>query len=178
MGLWGGLPPSESFAAAIKLAQPTALDLEPGLGEAHASLGFALWAYDGDEEAAGEAFQPCHRPQPELRQCSPLVRVIELSPQSTGTRHRQPGARPKRRSQLCLIAAALGFVYYNARQYDPALRLLTSAARELPQSGVIQEMLTWCYLKTGDKPSALECAQRAVQLSDHATPSLPCARSC
>src|SRR5581483_155357 len=71
-----------------------------------------------------------------------------------------------------LIAAALGFVYYNARQFDTALRLVRNAARELPRSGIIQEILAWCYLQTGEVAAALECAQRAVELTNRASAAL------
>lgn len=171
MGLWGGLPPSESFAAAIKSAE-TAVTLEPALGEAHASLAFALWAYHRDEEAAEKHFSlaivrsPNHasahhwfgllnsaRNRPELAIAN-LERAQQVDPNST------------------LIAAALGFVYYNARQFDTALRLLRNAARELPRSGIIQEMLTWCYLETGDVRASLECARRAVELTNRASAAL------
>jgi serine/threonine protein kinase/Tol biopolymer transport system component/tetratricopeptide (TPR) repeat protein len=164
IGLWGGLPPSESFAAALKSAQ-TAVDLDPNLGEAHASLAFAIWAYARDEAAAEKHFSlavvrnPNHasahhwfgllnsaRNRPELAIAN-LERAQKVDPNSV------------------IIAAALGFVYYNARQFDTALHLMLNAARELPQSGIIQEMLTWCYLQTGDTTAALQSAQRAVQLT-------------
>ncbi len=43
LGIRGGLPPAESFAAAKEYAS-TALRIDPSLSEAHASLGFAVWA--------------------------------------------------------------------------------------------------------------------------------------
>jgi eukaryotic-like serine/threonine-protein kinase len=171
MGLWGGLPPSESFAAAIRSAQ-TAVNLESTLGDAHASLAFAIWAYHRDEQTAEKHFNlaavrnpnyaSVHhwygllnsaRNQPELAIAN-LERAQKVDPNSV------------------LIAAALGFVYYNARQFDTALRLVLNAARELPQSGIIQEMLTWCYLQTGDVGAALESAKRAVQLGRRSSAGL------
>jgi Tol biopolymer transport system component/TolB-like protein/Tfp pilus assembly protein PilF len=171
MGLWGGLPPAESFAAAIKSAE-TAVELEPNLGEAHASLAFAIWAYHRDEESAEKHFSlaivrdpnyaTAHhwfgllnsaRNQPELAIAN-LERAQRVDPNSV------------------LIAAALGFVYYNARQFDSALRLLQNAARELPQSGFVQEMLVWCYLQLGEVSAAIECARRAVQLSNRGSAAL------
>jgi serine/threonine protein kinase/Tol biopolymer transport system component/tetratricopeptide (TPR) repeat protein len=171
MGLWGGLPPSESFAAAINSAQ-TALELEPGLGEAHASLGFALWAYNRDEEAAEKHFSLAILRSPNYGSAHHWFGLLN----SARNRPELAIANLERAQRLdpnsVLIAAALGFVYYNARDYDTSLRLLTNAARELPESGIIQEMLAWCYLKIGDTDAALECAKAAVELSKRASDAL------
>jgi serine/threonine protein kinase/Tol biopolymer transport system component/tetratricopeptide (TPR) repeat protein len=171
MALWGGLPPSESFAAGIKSAE-TALELEPGLAEAHASLGFALWGYNHDEEAAEKHFSLAIVRNPNYASAHHWFGLLN----SARNRPELAIANLERAQRVdpnsVLIAAALGFVYYNARQYDTALRLLTNAARELPRSGVIQEMLTWCYLKTGDTAAALDCALRAVQLSNRGSAAL------
>jgi serine/threonine protein kinase/Tol biopolymer transport system component/tetratricopeptide (TPR) repeat protein len=171
MGLWGGLPPSESFAAAISSAE-TALKLEPGLGEAHASLGFALWACHGDEEAAEQHFSLAILRSPNYASAHHWFGLLN----SARNRPELAIANLERAQRLdpnsVIIAAALGFVYYNTRQFSIALQLLTKAARELPQSEIIQEMLTWCYLKTGDSAAALESARRAVQLSNRASAAL------
>jgi eukaryotic-like serine/threonine-protein kinase len=171
MGLWGGLPPSECFAAAIRSAE-TAVKLEPGLGEAHASLGFAIWAYRRDEEAAEKHFSLAILRSPNYASAHHWFGLLN----SARNRPELAIANLERAQRVdpnsVLIAAALGLVYYNARQYETALRLLTNAARELPQSGILQEMLTWCYLKTGDTAAALECAQRAVQLGNRGSAAL------
>ena len=171
MGLWGGLPPSESFAAAIRSAE-TALKLDPGLSEAHASLGFAIWAYHRDEETAEKHFSLAILRNPNYASAHHWFGLLN----SARNRPELAIANLERAQRVdpnsVLIAAALGFVYYNARQYDTALRLLTNAARELPQSGIIQEMLTWCYLKLDDTAAALQCAQRAVQLGNRGSAAL------
>ena len=55
LGLWGGVPPAESFAAAMVSARH-AMALDPRLGDAHASLGFCLWTNDRDYDAAEREF--------------------------------------------------------------------------------------------------------------------------
>ena len=171
LGLWGGLPPSESFAAAVEAAQK-AVRLDPSLGEAHASLGFALWAYHRDYAAAEQHFNlaiirnpdygSAHhwfgllnsaRNQPELAIAN-LERACKVEPNSP------------------VIVAALGFVHYNARQFEKASKLLLQAARELRNSAVVQDMLAWCYLELGDVTRALEAAKRAVELSERNPSSL------
>jgi serine/threonine protein kinase/Tol biopolymer transport system component/tetratricopeptide (TPR) repeat protein len=56
LGIRGVLPPKESFAAAIHSAR-RAVELDPRLAEAHASLGLALWARDGDYATAEHHLQ-------------------------------------------------------------------------------------------------------------------------
>ena len=56
LGIRGLLPPSEAFAAAMQSAT-TAIGLDPKLAEAHASLGYALWAQNHDYEMAAHHLQ-------------------------------------------------------------------------------------------------------------------------
>ena len=171
LGLLGTLPPAESFAAALEHAR-AAVQLEPTLGEAHASLAFAAWASHFDEQTAEKHFtlattrNPNHasahhwfgllnsaRNRPEVAIAN-LERARKLDPHSD------------------VIAAAAGFVYYNARQFDTACRVLLEASRELPKSPVIQETLAWCYLCVGEVGKALEAAQRAAQWSNRGSAAL------
>ncbi len=171
MGLWGGLPPSESFAAAIRSAE-TAVSLEPTLGEAHASLAFAIWAYHRDEQAAEKHFNLAVVRNPNYASAHHWFGLLN----SARNRPELAIANLERAQKVdpnsVLIAAALGFVYYNARQFDTALQLVLNAARELPQSGIIHEMLTWCYLQVGDVAAALESGRRAVQLGCRSSAAL------
>jgi Tol biopolymer transport system component/TolB-like protein/tetratricopeptide (TPR) repeat protein len=171
LGLWGGLPPSESFAAAIDSAQ-RAVDLEPTLGEAHASLAFAIWAYHQDEETAERHFSLATVRNPNYASAHHWFGLLN----SARNRPELAIANLERAQKVdpnsAIIAAALGFVYYNARNFDTALRLLLDAARELPKSGVIQEMLTWCYIEAGAMDLALDAGRRAVELSERSTAAL------
>ncbi len=171
LGLWGGLPPAESFAAALQSAE-TAVELDPGLGEAHASLAFALWAYRGDYAAAQQHFNLAIIRNPDYASAHHWFGLLN----SARNRPELAIANLERARKVDpnspMIAAALGFVYYNARSFDTALRLLLDAARELRKSPVIQEMLVWCYLQTGQNEQALETATRAAELSDRSAASL------
>ncbi len=171
MGLWGGVPPAESFAASIDAAQ-TAVRLEPTLGEAHASLAFAIWAYHRDEEKAERHFNLATVRNPNYASAHHWFGLLN----SARNRPELAIANLERAQKVdpnsILIAAALGFVHYNARQFDTALRLLLDASRELPKSGILQEMLTWCYLETGAVSEALRSAERAVQLGNRAPAAL------
>ncbi|HMJ61919.1 MAG TPA: protein kinase, partial [Bryobacteraceae bacterium] len=171
LGLWGGLPPAESFAAALQSAE-TAVQLDPALGEAHASFAFALWAYRGDYAAAEKHFNLAIIRNPDYASAHHWFGLLN----SARNRPELAIANLERARKVDpnspVIAAALGFVYYNARSFDTALRLLLDAARELRKSSVIQEMLVWCYLQTGQSERALEAATRASELSDRSAASL------
>jgi len=171
LGLWGGLPPAESFAAALQSAE-TAVQLDPGLGEAHASLAFALWAYRSDYAGAEQHFNLAIIRNPDYASAHHWFGLLN----SARNRPELAIANLERARKVDpnspVIAAALGFVYYNARNFDTALRLLLDAARELRKSPVIQEMLVWCYLQTGQNVQAREAARRAAELSDRSAASL------
>lgn len=171
LGLFGGLPPAESFAAALQSAE-TAVRLDPNLGEAHASLAFAVWAYHRDYATAEKHFNLAIIRNPDYASAHhwfgllnsarnrPELAIANLE----RARKIDPGAP--------LIAASLGFVFYNARQFEKAIQLLLEAARELKNSFVIQEMLTWCYLQIGDTSKAFDTAQRAAALSSRGSGAL------
>ena len=171
LGMWGGLPPAESFAAGLEYARK-ALELDPELSEAHASFGFCTWAYDHEDVTverelhvavarnpdSANAHHWCGlfysaRNQPELAIAN-LDRARKIDPNSPS------------------IASALGFVYYNARLYPRAVELLRVASRELRDSGLVYEMLAWCYLRLDDARLALESARHAVQLSGRTSSAL------
>ena len=164
LGLWAGLPPKESFAAAMQSAE-RAVQLDGASGEAHASLGFANWAYRRDYRAAEQHFNLAIIRNPDYGSAHHWFGLLksarnepELAIASLERAHRVEPNSP-------VIVAALGFVHYNARQFEKAIQLLSEAARALRNSAVVQEMLAWCYLKNADLNRALNCAQLAVALS-------------
>ena len=162
LGLWGGLPPAESFAAAIESAQ-AALRLDPMLAEAHASLGFALWAYHRDYAAAEEHFNLAVTRNPDYASahyCFGLLNSARNRPE-LAIANLERAARIDPNSPL--ILAALAFAHYNARQYNTAVEILLQAPREIRNAGAVQERLAWCYLESGDCASAVIAARNAKE---------------
>jgi len=163
LGLWGGVPPAESFGAALNSAR-TALQLDGSLGDAHASFGFSTWAYERDYETAEREFNIALAYNPDSANAHHWCGLLnsargrpELALANLDRAHKIDPNSP-------VIATALGFVHYNARQYSKALELMSIAARERKGSGVMQEMLSWCYLQLGDASHARECALKAAEL--------------
>ena len=116
LGLWGGLPPAESFAAALQSAE-TAVQIDPALGEAHASLAFALWAYRGDYAAAEQHFNLAIIRNPDYASAHHWFGLLN----SARNRPELAIANLERARKVDpnspVIAAALGFVYYNAQEF-------------------------------------------------------------
>jgi len=119
-GLFGYLSPDDTFPKA-KAAAATALEIDPKLGEAHASLGFAKTFFDWDWVAAEEEFR----------------RAIELNPKyATGhewyslllcilERFDEAIAEARLSRELDplspVINSVLGLVYYFAGRYDESI---------------------------------------------------------
>lgn len=164
LGIRGGLPPSESFAAA-KESAGAALRIDPGLAEAHASLGFAIWAYDRDPGTAAHHFQlaialnpdyaPAHhwlgllnsaRGRPEMAVAS-LERARKLDPH-----------RP-------VYAADLALCHYHARRFKQAAEVCENAIQSLGEDSELFSMLALSYAHDGQIEKAIPAARRAADLT-------------
>ena len=73
LGLYAVIPPKDAFPVA-KEATKRALEMDDGLAEAHASLGFINFYYDWNRVDAGERIPPCSGGQSQLCYGSFLVR--------------------------------------------------------------------------------------------------------
>ena len=120
LGWYGGRVPSESFSRA-RAAVKKALDIDPSLAEAHASLAAIEEGYDWDFVGAEQEFQ----------------RAIELNPNYASARHwygvylARMGKFDEAHSQLRraleldpyspTININVGTAYYLAREYDEAI---------------------------------------------------------
>jgi len=171
LGLWGGVPPAESFAAALVSAR-RALALDPALGDAHASLGFCLWTNNRDYDGAEREFNIAIAQSPDSANAHHWFGLLnsargrpELALANLDRAHKIDPNSP-------VITASHGFVYFNSREYQQAIDLLQGAARERRDSGVLQELQAWCYLQMGDAAHARECASKAANLSARGPSSL------
>ncbi len=171
LGLWGGLPPSESFAAAIESAE-SAVRLDSTLAEAHASLAFAVWAYRRDYDTAEKHFNLATIRNPDYASAHHWFGLFNSARNRTELAIANLERARKVDPNSPVIAAALGFVHYNARDDEKAIQLLLEAARELRSAAVLQDMLSWCYLQIGNTERAVEAARHAVELSNRGSSAL------
>jgi Tol biopolymer transport system component/serine/threonine protein kinase/tetratricopeptide (TPR) repeat protein len=164
LGVWGVLPPKESFAAA-KNAAAKALEIDDTLAEAHTSLAFALLAYDWDWESAEREFK----------------RAIELNPSyatahqwyayltSAQGRHADAITEIERAQKLDplspVIAASASLVFYNARQCDRSIEELKKAEEIDARYFATQHGFAFCYAQKGRFDEALAAARKAMDLS-------------
>jgi len=156
--------PREAFPKA-KDAAAKALQLEPTLAEAHASMGYVLNYYDWDRSGAEQEFK----------------RALELDPNDASAHHlygrflasmgrvdegRAQVSRAQELDPLSLgIQSNVGMLSYFARQYDNALHQLRKVLDLDPKFPVPYWGIGMCYEQLKKYPEALAEFQRGIELS-------------
>jgi serine/threonine protein kinase/Tfp pilus assembly protein PilF len=171
LGIMGVLPPLECFQPAIQAASK-AVELEPELSEAHASLGFSLHAGNHDWTNAENH----------------LRRAIELNPGNANayvwyslvlfTEGRfTDGLEFARRSvELDPLAPFnhhnIGWGLYFARRYDDAIAQYRRVLHDFPDYSFGYYGLSKIHRITGNTSAALDESRKACQLMDNSVFSL------
>ena len=138
-----------------KAAASKALELDDGLAEAHAALGYAEWNWDWDRNSA----------EREMR------RAIELDPNSSIAHHRYAlflmnlrradeslaeGTRARDLDPLSpVMAAFLPSEYLAARRYGESISESRKALALDPSLAVAQANIAWVYAAQGMYPQAI-----------------------
>jgi TolB-like protein/Tfp pilus assembly protein PilF len=163
-GWFGFLSPSEGCGKGKRLALK-ALELDPGLAEAHCSLGWATVHYDYDFLTAEREYQ----------------RSIELNP-SYATAHQWYGlllSAVGRFEQACnevehaihldppsaIITASLGWVYWISRQYERQFEQLNKTLELDPNFIAAYWGLGLVHLAHSKFEEAIAKMQKAVEVS-------------
>ncbi|HEV7704056.1 MAG TPA: protein kinase [Gemmatimonadaceae bacterium] len=158
------VPVAEGFALAKEYARK-ALALDDSVAEAHASLGWCLFAYDWDWERSEREFR----------------RAIELDPQyatarqwyafllTAQARHEEAIAEAQRAVELdpasVSVRRALGWIYYFARRLDDAHLHLERAIAMNPTSDETYRLLALCETMQERFPEAERSAREAMLFS-------------
>jgi Flp pilus assembly protein TadD len=163
MGARGVLVPAEAFAAAIHAANE-AIQLNPALPEAHASLGFALWARDRDFETAEHHLHLAIALNPEYALAHDWLGLMN----SARRRPEAAVAYIERARRLDphspLYAADLALCQYVARRYDLAIDSFQPPADStFPVNGSVFAL---SLLAKGEAARANETARQFVQASN------------
>ena len=160
------LPPAEAFAAAIESAN-TAIQLDPKLPEAHASLGFALWALDHDTEASSHHLQLAIALNPEYALAHDWVGLI----QSARGRTEAALASIERARRLDpssgIYAADLALCQYAAGRYDLAIACFEASSE--PPSVINGAVLPLSLLAKGQADKAIETARGLAEATGRST---------
>jgi len=162
MGLWGS--PGDNWLRATAAARK-AVELDPDLAEAHASLGYIAMGYEWNWKQAEQEFK----------------RSLELDPNYANAHHwygyylmelgRFEEAKPEfeRARQLdplsVWISANVGFGLYFARQYDRAIQHWQQTLEMDPNFALVHGYMAMAYGKKGQYHDAISEAQRALDLS-------------
>ncbi|MEJ2110594.1 MAG: winged helix-turn-helix domain-containing protein [Acidobacteriota bacterium] len=152
--------PVEARKAAAK-----AMDLEPELGEAHASLGFYKFLYDWDFPGAEREFQQAIELTPNYAQAHHEYAIFL----SNMGRHEEAIHEAMRASELdplsMLMNWTLGPVFCAARQYDNAMDAISQALELDPHFAPARSILGMIYAFKGMLKEALEQFERLCNLA-------------
>jgi tetratricopeptide (TPR) repeat protein len=171
LGIFGFVSPSEGFGKAKDLAM-RALELDPGLSEAHASRAWTLLWYDFDFPKAEREFE----------------RAIELDSRYATAhgwfgwylalmgRYEEAYTECQRALRLEPLSSAmqyaLGCIYWMAHRYDQAIEHLERALDFEPNFSWSHGFIGFAYQGKCMYEPAVAALQRAVELSPRSTLSL------
>ncbi len=168
LGTWSFVPPNEGCAKAKGLAL-RALEMDPGLAEAHVALAWATAWYDYDFVAAEREFE----------------RAIELNPRYPTAhywfgfylalmgRYEEGYTELKRAIRLDPLSGVmhwgLGFVFWCSRRYDQAIEQSEKALELDASFAPAHALLGWAYPYKSLHEPAITCLREAVELSHGAS---------
>ena len=171
LGVFAFVPPAEGFGKAKELAL-RAVQLEPSLSEAHASLAWVKFWYDFDFAGAEREFE----------------RALELNPRYATAhgwfgyclglmgRYEEAYTECQRAIRLEPISSAiqyhLGSVYWFAHRYDQAIEHLEKALQFDPNFVWSLGFLAFAYECKGLYERAIASIQKGVELSPRSIPYL------
>jgi TolB-like protein/DNA-binding winged helix-turn-helix (wHTH) protein/Tfp pilus assembly protein PilF len=163
LGFRGGVPSKDALSRA-KAAGLKAIDLDPTIGDPHASLAFIVETHEWDWATAEREYK----------------RALELNPGDARTHHWYAGyltyvgrmnegiaeenlARAIDPLSLPINNALAGRLLVAGR-YDEALAQLRETLQMNPHFAPAHQTLGWAYLNTGKRAEAIQEFQQAVDL--------------
>jgi tetratricopeptide (TPR) repeat protein len=169
LGIWGLLPPMESFAAAIASARE-AIRLDSKQAEAHASLGLALWMHDGDFETATHHLQMAMALNPEFAAAHDWFGLINSARGKAEMAIASLERARKLEPHSAMFWADLAFCHYNARKFDEAIASFygpkqSRDATPDPVPVVNGAVLPLSLIAIGDTARAVAAARRLAEVS-------------
>lgn len=158
-GLLYSLPPREALPRA-EAAAKKALELDDGLADAHAALGYIELVYDLDWVASNREFYRALSLNPNDAVAYECV-AVRLAALGRG----DEAIAAMRRALECdplspEINAGLGWVMYFARKYDQAIKQLDNTLELNPEFGTARLFLGQAYEQTGQYDQAIAQFQK------------------
>ena len=164
LGLMNAMSPKEAFPKA-KEAASKALEMDPELADAHATLGFVNFYFDWDGLAAESEFQHALRSNPNYA----MAHAWYAEDLAAMGRFAEAFAETKRAQESDPVSLTVGAVYgnvaYLAGQNDEAVDELKKAIEIDPAYPRLHFRLGNAYLRRGMYEQALPEFLKAVQLT-------------
>jgi len=158
------LPPKDAFPKG-RAAATKALELDSGLGEAHAPLAAVLWLYDWQWPEAHAEFERSLRLNPSY----PTANHWHAEFAMTMGRQADAIAKMKSSHELdplsLIISVAIGWALYMARRYDEAIEQLLRTVELDPNYPVTYWILGLLYRITERHDLAITAGEKGVSLS-------------
>jgi serine/threonine-protein kinase len=165
-GVAGGFPPEEAFGKA-KAAVARALEIDSGLAEGHAVLGYLKIVCDYDWGGAEEE----------------LKRAIDLNPNSGEAydfyglmlasleRYDEAIEMQRRAHEVDPLAHRMDIAttFLRARRYDEAMRAVTRVLQDDPHFALAHATLGWVQLLSGRPEEGIASLQKALSISPEST---------
>src|SRR5215813_4207705 len=168
LGIWSFVPPEEYSDEAKGLAL-RALEIDPSLGEAHASLAWVNAWYERDFATAEKGFE----------------RAVELNPRYPAAhyffgfflalmgRYEEAYTELQRALRLDPLSGVMhwgmGMVFWSSRRYDQAIEQAERSLELDPTFAGAHALLGWAYPHKSLHELAIASLRRAVQISQGAT---------
>jgi serine/threonine-protein kinase len=165
LGEYGLMPPSEAMPQAKENAA-RALILNPGLAEAHTTLGLVRAVYEWNWPGAEAAFRQALELAPRYATARQWYAVNYLVPNDRSDEALLEIERARRLDPLSLpICTTAGVIRYFAGRYDEAVEEYRRALDMDPGFAVSHFFMGQTLSQTGDLRGAVAALSRAVELS-------------
>jgi eukaryotic-like serine/threonine-protein kinase len=168
LGGWSFLPPHQAYARA-KAAAQKALELNPDLGEVHATLGYIALFYDWDWPASEKHFLKALQMKPEyalahLWYKNYLVCMGRME-EAVQEMHEACSLEPFD----SINPAHLGQALYTARRFDESIEVLSKVIESDPQFALAYFFQGGNFVAKGMLKEAITSLQKLVELTSGAT---------
>ena len=171
LGIVGVLPPRECFGAARQSAEK-AVELDPLLAEAHASLAFSKWAFNWDFAEGERLFRHAVELNPNYFQTHEWLALFY----SSLGRYDEALNEINHAQRLNPISASIPIIasqiLYKARRFEESLSQNNRAIQLEPSNSHVLQSYGWILPELERASEAVELCRRAVEISERSPMTL------
>jgi eukaryotic-like serine/threonine-protein kinase len=171
LGIVGVLPPKECFGAARQAAEK-AVELDPHLAEAHASLAFSRWAFNWDFSEGERLFRDAVELNPNYFQTHEWLALFY----SSLGRYDEALNEINHAQRLNPISASIPIIasqiLFKARRFEESLAQNSRAIQLEPSNSHVLQSYGWILPELDRASEAVELCRRAVEISERSPMTL------